>query len=668
MLLASLVIFPFPVQASGDPPTITTDPVPSPTNDYHFDAINTYGYQDYLYDPAATDPEGDTLVWTMETDAGFLSIDSSTGAVTGRPTNETARTDFYVNITVDDGTGSDYQNYTLTVWPWRQVYDDVDEPDGFRLNPVRTMRVWRDILYAGGGDGNTQVMRTTDGTTWTTSLAAPYGAPYGSPLYQLEVYNNELYAATGNTVLRTSDGTTWTDIGAPDGVRSLAVLDGTLYAGERSGGAQLGTRIWTWDGTSWALSIDVSTIDGCGFGNFGIRDLTVWRGNLYAARCQTIYVYDGTSWSIFHFQSFNVNNWFALYGDNVNSGGSIWAWPESNRVYGWDGVQVCGTPPLCGAYLIQTTGEIGQGGYVYLDRLWYASGTSENNRPDKSRIGSWPAAAGVLTNDGTEGVAVCARPGCNHEHSFRGGFRGGGNQEDNRHMWVWSFAQFNDRLYAGGHFEVFELIDAGRPHVDLSTTGYFLDYNHTITTSNAITMGTWPHDVQRLAGMTVTPQTSTIDVRPLYYDSVSTTGVVLDFEIWSASEQTVTVDLDILDSQTDREFIIRNMDADVTVSFTQPAGWSLMFGGDILIVDLDTGDRVAFEEVGESFQFTLSSDYRISFSSTTAGGGGGGGRPPVVLPPEEPSIWWEDIPDWWLLFLGIFVVVLLSVVARKKRK
>lgn len=73
---------------------------------------NTPEGDQYQYQAAASDPDGDTLSWGL-TGPDFLTIDQS-GQITGTPGFDDAG-DYTVDITVSDGALSDTETYTLTV-------------------------------------------------------------------------------------------------------------------------------------------------------------------------------------------------------------------------------------------------------------------------------------------------------------------------------------------------------------------------------------------------------------------------------------------------------------------------------------------------------------------------------------------------------------------------
>ena len=61
------------------------------------------------------DPTGDTMTWTLSTNAGFLSIGPATGQLKGVPDDADVGAR-WVNVSVSDGKGgSDFTNFTLTV-------------------------------------------------------------------------------------------------------------------------------------------------------------------------------------------------------------------------------------------------------------------------------------------------------------------------------------------------------------------------------------------------------------------------------------------------------------------------------------------------------------------------------------------------------------------------
>jgi hypothetical protein len=90
----------------NDPPQIITEDV--------LNATETVLYS-VDYDAIDIDPTNDTLTWAVGTDAGFLSMDSDSGVLSGTPPKGDLG-DYFVNVTVNDGRdGWNYSNFTLTV-------------------------------------------------------------------------------------------------------------------------------------------------------------------------------------------------------------------------------------------------------------------------------------------------------------------------------------------------------------------------------------------------------------------------------------------------------------------------------------------------------------------------------------------------------------------------
>jgi hypothetical protein len=79
----------------NDAPEITTVDVTTATEDETFSVD---------YDAEDIDPTGDELTWSLSTDAEFLSINPSTGVLSGTPDNEDVGS-FSVIVTVSDGNG-----------------------------------------------------------------------------------------------------------------------------------------------------------------------------------------------------------------------------------------------------------------------------------------------------------------------------------------------------------------------------------------------------------------------------------------------------------------------------------------------------------------------------------------------------------------------------------
>jgi hypothetical protein len=92
------------VNNTNDAPQITTGSLGSVFED-------SFYFVDYEF----TDDDLDSVQWTLNSNASWLSIDPDTGIVNGTPENDDVGS-FWVNITIDDGNGGfDSINYTLSV-------------------------------------------------------------------------------------------------------------------------------------------------------------------------------------------------------------------------------------------------------------------------------------------------------------------------------------------------------------------------------------------------------------------------------------------------------------------------------------------------------------------------------------------------------------------------
>lgn len=157
----------------NDDPEITTSPI-------------TTGTEDMLYsedfDATDIDPSGDTLTWSLNTDANFLSIVSTTGVVSGTP-DDSGVGSWFVNVTVSDGNGgTDWENYTLTI-------SNIN--DAPRIITSDVLIAIEDIEYsvdydfddpdpAGAGDIHRWTLLTNIPVTWLT-IDARTGVLSGTP-------------------------------------------------------------------------------------------------------------------------------------------------------------------------------------------------------------------------------------------------------------------------------------------------------------------------------------------------------------------------------------------------------------------------------------------------------------------------------------------------------
>ncbi|MDD4307913.1 MAG: GLUG motif-containing protein, partial [Thermoplasmata archaeon] len=93
------------VNGANDAPVISTA-------DDTVAAVNV----NYTVDYNANDPEGDTLTWTLATNATWLHIVSATGVVYGTPNTTASGKSYQANVSVSDGQGGiDWSNFTIAI-------------------------------------------------------------------------------------------------------------------------------------------------------------------------------------------------------------------------------------------------------------------------------------------------------------------------------------------------------------------------------------------------------------------------------------------------------------------------------------------------------------------------------------------------------------------------
>ncbi|UCG70133.1 MAG: putative Ig domain-containing protein [Thermoplasmata archaeon] len=155
----------FTVSVFNTPPTITTTDNPLADED-----------STYSVNYASTDDGLGTISWSLFTDASWLSLNASTGVLSGTPRNEHVGI-FWVNVTVDDGHGGvGFSNFSLTVNNINDapVISTLDVPDAVE-----------DQLYfvdyeADDDDQDSLIWSLTTSTSWL-SIDPTTGELSGTP-------------------------------------------------------------------------------------------------------------------------------------------------------------------------------------------------------------------------------------------------------------------------------------------------------------------------------------------------------------------------------------------------------------------------------------------------------------------------------------------------------
>ena len=101
LLLLPLLVGCFSAPPANQSPTITSTPITTAT----VGAV-------YTYDVNATDPDGDTLTYSLTTNLAGMTINSTTGLINWTPTSAG---DYEVTVRVSDGSLFDTQSFTIRV-------------------------------------------------------------------------------------------------------------------------------------------------------------------------------------------------------------------------------------------------------------------------------------------------------------------------------------------------------------------------------------------------------------------------------------------------------------------------------------------------------------------------------------------------------------------------
>ena len=103
LLLLPLLVGCFSAPPTNQSPTITSTPITT--------AIVAAAY---AYNVNATDPDGDTLTYSLTTNPTGMTIDSTTGVISWTPTS-TQIGDHDLTVEVSDGELLDTQSFIITV-------------------------------------------------------------------------------------------------------------------------------------------------------------------------------------------------------------------------------------------------------------------------------------------------------------------------------------------------------------------------------------------------------------------------------------------------------------------------------------------------------------------------------------------------------------------------
>ena len=136
LVLVSLLLVSFLLVGCGTTPPIIDNYTPVITSDPITTA--TVG-EEYTYDVDATDPNGDTLTYSLIRNPSGMGINENTGLITwGYPTVG----NFGVTVEVSDGLLSVTQPFTIVVLPVAKLIEIVVTPDTMALEVGGTILVY----------------------------------------------------------------------------------------------------------------------------------------------------------------------------------------------------------------------------------------------------------------------------------------------------------------------------------------------------------------------------------------------------------------------------------------------------------------------------------------------------------------------------------------------
>lgn len=178
---------------------------------------------------------------------------------------------------------------------WQQVTGD-----GFgnaNALEISALASFNGYLYA-GNDNNvdtTQILRSTDGITWTTVSDPGFGIPHDTAphaILAMTVFDGRIYVGTGRSqnagqIWRSINGLNWSPViiagfGNPDtiDITAFAVYNGQIFAGatNRINGAQI-WRSFNGDSNSWSQMASAQTSTEAA----AVTGFAEFDGTLYAA-------------------------------------------------------------------------------------------------------------------------------------------------------------------------------------------------------------------------------------------------------------------------------------------------------------------------------------------------------------------------------------------------
>lgn len=196
----------------------------------------------------------------------------------------------YVNVSSSSSLNP--SNCTLEVWFKPNSTYDKNQDYNQGLFDKGSYQVFLDK-----SDGKIKTEISNDSSTWILSYNG-----LNNSVFSLAVYNGSLYAGTGTGTGRgdvykfNSTSKTWSMSfnGSQEEIDSLAVFNGKLYAGQGSTAGD--GDVYEFNGTTWALSYNNATATR-------VKSLCPYNGKLYAGMASgsngggDVWVYNNTAWA-----------------------------------------------------------------------------------------------------------------------------------------------------------------------------------------------------------------------------------------------------------------------------------------------------------------------------------------------------------------------------------
>jgi Putative Ig domain len=179
--------------------TVTAAPNRAPTISGSAATTVTAGSA-YSFAPAASDPDGQTLAYSISNKPGWAAFSAATGRLSGTPTSANVGTYSNIIISVSDGAlSASLVPFTLTVSPAPNVAPTIS---GAPATTVVAGNAYRFTPTASDADGNTLAFTISSRPAWATFSTAT-GALTGTPTTaQVGSYTNIVISVSDGTVSR----------------------------------------------------------------------------------------------------------------------------------------------------------------------------------------------------------------------------------------------------------------------------------------------------------------------------------------------------------------------------------------------------------------------------------------------------------------------------------